>query len=156
MSGLFEGIHYLHTRSPPVIHGDLHDVSTDSLDSVIYIHAFLQRNVCVSYTGDCLLCDFGLSRIRHEISRTHTTIHQGGQPRFIAPEIFFAIEARINEKSDVYSLAMTIYALGTRSPPFGHIKHRRMSCCTRRTAAAAVRLISRIDNGRDCPLVVFA
>jgi hypothetical protein len=25
--GLLEGIHYLHTRSPPIVHGDLHDVS---------------------------------------------------------------------------------------------------------------------------------
>ena len=76
----------------------------------------------VSCTGDCLLCDFGLSRIRHEISRTYTTIHQGGRQRFIAPEISSGLEARINEKSDVYSLAMTIYALGTMSLPFGHIE----------------------------------
>jgi len=83
------------------------------------IFTFSKRNVLVSRTGDCLLCDFGLSRIRHEISRTHTTIHQGGRQRFIAPEISSGLEARI--KSDVYSLAMTIYALGTMSLPFGHI-----------------------------------
>jgi len=102
--GLFDGICYLHTRLPPIIHGDLHD-----------------RNVLVSGTGDCLLCDFGLSRIRHEISRTQTTIHQGGRQRFIAPEISSGLVARINEKSDLYSLAMTIYALGTLSLPFEHI-----------------------------------
>ena len=31
VGGLFEGIYYLHTRSPPIIHGDVHDVSVDVL-----------------------------------------------------------------------------------------------------------------------------
>lgn len=75
-----------------------------------------------------MLCDFGLSRIRHEISRTHTILHQGGRQRFIAPEISSGLEARINEKSDVYSLAMTIYALGARSMPFGHIDRDIVAC----------------------------
>jgi serine/threonine protein kinase len=78
-----------------------------------------KKNILVSDTGDCLLCDFGLSRIRHELSRTSTIVHQGGLYRFIAPEIpFEGEERRINEQSDIYSLTMTIYALGTRSPPF--------------------------------------
>jgi serine/threonine protein kinase len=84
--------------------------------------------VVVSCAGECLLCDFGLSRIRHEISRTHTTIHQGGRERFLAPEITSGTEGRINEKSDIYSLAMTIYALGTGSFPFGHIDRDAAAC----------------------------
>lgn len=62
------------------------------LHSAFYIHIFSKRNVFVSRTGDCLLCDFGLSRIRHEISRTYTTIHQGDRQRFIAPEISSGLE----------------------------------------------------------------
>jgi serine/threonine protein kinase len=70
------------------------------------------------------LCDFGLSRIRYEISRTYTTVHQGGHGRFLAPEIYKAEDdTRINESSDIYSLAMTIYALGTRSLPFAGLKN---------------------------------
>ena len=83
-----------------------------------------KRNIVVTSTGDCLLCDFGLSRIRHEVSRTLTTIRQGGRLRFVAPEISSAEEeedSRTSEPSDIYSLAMTIYTLGTRSPPFGDI-----------------------------------
>jgi serine/threonine protein kinase len=68
-----------------------------------------------------LLCDFGLSRIRHEISRTHTIIHTGGRYRFIAPEIYSGEETCVNERSAIYSLAMTIYALGTKSLPFGDL-----------------------------------
>ena len=95
---------------------------------MFHIYVFSKRNVVVSCGGDCLLCDFGLSRIRHEISRTHTILHQGGRQRFIAPEISSGLEARINEKSDVYSLAMTIYALGARSMPFGHIDQDIVVC----------------------------
>src|ERR1700733_14001612 len=87
-----------------------------------------KRNVVVTRAGDCLLVDFGLSRIRHEISRTHTTIHQGGFQRFVAPEISSRTQERINEKSDIYSLAMTIYALGTRSSPLGHIRDGADAC----------------------------
>jgi len=85
---------------------------------VIYIYIFPKQNVVVSRTGDCLLCDFGLSRIKHEMSRSQTIVHQGGRQRFIAPEISSGAQLRINEKSDVYSLAMTVYALGARSLPF--------------------------------------
>lgn len=79
---------------------------------------YSQRNILVSADGDALLCDFGLSRIRHEISRTHTTFRQGGRLRFTAPELLFGHDAlRINESSDIYSLAMTIYTIGTGDVP---------------------------------------
>ena len=93
---------------------------------ILYVHS--KCNVVVSRTGDCLLCDFGLSRIRHEIGRTYTTILQGGRARFVAPEIWCGEEDRINEPSDIYSLAMTIYALGTRSVPFAHIRSDAAAC----------------------------
>jgi len=85
--GLFEGVHYLHTRSPPVIHGDLHD-----------------RNVVISDTGDCLLCDFGLSRIKHGLGQTSMTVCQGGDYRFIAPEISFGKDDTcVDQQSDIYT-----------------------------------------------------
>jgi serine/threonine protein kinase len=83
-----------------------------------------KRNILVTDAGNCLVCDFGLSRIRHEISRTHTTIRQGGQLRFVAPEIRDGEDGyRINEMSDIYSLAMTIYTLGTRSLPYENTRN---------------------------------
>ena len=50
--------------------------------------------------------------------------------RFIAPEISYAEEddSRINEPSDIYSLAMTIYALGMRALPFADISNERAAC----------------------------
>lgn len=72
--------------------------------------------------GTVQLCDFGLSRIRYEITRTHTNIQGGGRYRFLAPELTLGLEnSRTNEASDVYSLAMTMYALGTRGSPFKEV-----------------------------------
>ena len=81
----------------------------------------------MTHDGQCLLCDFGLSRIKHEITRTLTIASHGGRQRFLAPEICDpeAEETRINESSDIYSLAMTIYALGTRSMPFADLTNGR-------------------------------
>ena len=78
----------------------------------------LQDNVLADESGEALLCDFGLCRIRYEISRTYTEIRQGGRVRFVAPELWSGQRPlRINEASDTYSLAMTIYALGTHRRP---------------------------------------
>ena len=81
----------------------------------------------MTHGGQCLLCDFGLSRIKHEITRTLTIASHGGRQRFIAPEICDpeTEETRIDESSDIYSLAMTIYALGTRSVPFVGLNNGR-------------------------------
>jgi len=78
-----------------------------------------KKNIVVSSTGDCLLCDFGLSRIKHELSLTSKATYQGGHHRFVAPEISSGeLESRIDQRSDIYSLSMTVYTLGTKSLPF--------------------------------------
>lgn len=66
-----------------------------------------------------MLCDFGLSRIRHEITRTHTNIRDGGRSRFLAPELSSGPDTfRTSQESDIYSLAMTFLNLCTRNHPF--------------------------------------
>ena len=70
--------------------------------------------------GKALLCDFGFSRIRHEVTRTHTRIREGGQTRFLAPELTLGQKEkfRTTQESDIYSLAMTFLALVALAPPF--------------------------------------
>lgn len=54
-----------------------------------------------------------LNRIRHQIARTHMLLRHGGRLRFTAPEKYGADEdSFVDEPSGIYSLAMTIYALG--------------------------------------------
>ncbi|KAF8307519.1 kinase-like protein [Clavulina sp. PMI_390] len=93
----------MHGRSPPVIHGDLHP-----------------ENLLVNEDGETLICDFGLSRIHHEVTRTATHIQEGGHRRYIAPELASSPDDRFrtSKASDIYSLGLTFYSLVTLNIPF--------------------------------------
>lgn len=99
-----------------------------------------QTNILIDNWGNACICDFGFSRLRHEISRTLTLIRAGGRAQFVSPEVSSGETQRPTEASDIYSLAMTIYALGTGDTPFARYSNERMA-----TRAA--------ENGErpDCP-----
>ncbi|KAF8297000.1 kinase-like protein [Clavulina sp. PMI_390] len=103
--GMTGGLAYLHSQRPPVIHGDLHP-----------------GNVLIDDSGEPHLCDFGFSRIRHEVSRSLTMIQEGGMTSFLAPELLDISDGkfRTNKASDMYSLAMTcMNAWSGKKPLFG-------------------------------------
>ncbi|KAF8296901.1 kinase-like protein, partial [Clavulina sp. PMI_390] len=102
-----DGVNYLHSLLPPVIHGDLHP-----------------GNVLLNQEGKAYLCDFGLSRVRHEVSRTRTNRVNGGSTRFLAPELTDSPDAkfRTTSQSDIYSLAMLLFYMGTGERPFSQIE----------------------------------
>ncbi|KAF8318092.1 kinase-like protein [Clavulina sp. PMI_390] len=104
--GASRAVAYLHSRQPPIIHGDLHP-----------------GNILVNEAGTCYLCDFGLSRIRHEVTRTRTTIQEGGSMRFLAPELSASASKkfRTTSGSDIYSLAMTSLATWSGKSPFPEV-----------------------------------
>ncbi|KAF8296969.1 kinase-like protein [Clavulina sp. PMI_390] len=105
--GISRGIAYLHSRRPPVIHGDLHP-----------------GNILLNKYSNPYLCDFGLSRIRHEVTRTRTMQREGGRIRFLAPELSSSLEEkfRTTPESDVFSLAMTLLNIWTGDMPFAEIR----------------------------------
>ena len=82
---------------------------------------FLQKNILIDTDGTPKLCDFGLSRIKHEITRSQTSIDEGGYMTHMAPELWETEVFRTTPESDVFSFAITIYELGTQSSPFAHI-----------------------------------
>ncbi|KAF8305885.1 kinase-like protein [Clavulina sp. PMI_390] len=94
-------LEYLHGLLPPIIHGDLH-----------------ARNILVDAEGRALLCDFGLSRIKHEHTRAATAIIEGGRYRYLAPELLAAPSFRSTPASDCYAFGMTILQLATLQIPF--------------------------------------
>ncbi|KAF8296905.1 kinase-like protein, partial [Clavulina sp. PMI_390] len=100
------GIEYLHSRKPPVIHGDIHP-----------------GNILIGDTGQAYLCDFGLSRIQHEVTRTRTTIQEGGKLRFLAPELSISAASRFRTTfaSDIFSLSMTFLAVWSGRKPFDEV-----------------------------------
>ncbi|KAG8829493.1 hypothetical protein FRC18_009267 [Serendipita sp. 400] len=72
--GAAYGLEYLHTRQPPITHGDLRGA-----------------NILVSPSGEACLADFGLSKIMEvaDISVGMTTANAGAT-RWMAPELFHA------------------------------------------------------------------
>ncbi|KAF8292341.1 kinase-like protein, partial [Clavulina sp. PMI_390] len=108
--GSARGVVYLHSRTPPIIHGDLHP-----------------GNILLDNSGNPILCDFGLSRIRHETSRAHSIREEGGQFRFVAPELHDSSEDQFcsTQESDIFALAMTYLNAWSNQPPFSEIKNRR-------------------------------
>ncbi|KAF8310011.1 kinase-like protein [Clavulina sp. PMI_390] len=107
LHGATAGIEYMHGRDPPVIHGDIHP-----------------ENVLVTATGEAMLCDFGLSRIHHDVTRTATNILEGGHRRYVAPELVNSASERFRttKSSDIYSLGMTFYSLITLDVPFQNLR----------------------------------
>lgn len=97
----------------------------------------------ISDSGEPLLCDFGFSRIRHEITRTHTIVREGGRMRFLAPELLDGPEYfQTSKESDVYSLSLVFLSTWARKPPFAEHPNER-------AAGAAVRRGERPQRPPD-------
>jgi len=77
----------------------------------------------VDPNGEPVICDFGLTKIRHEYTRTFTRTLIGGSTRFLAPELIESEtgEFRTTAASDCYAFAMTILELGTSNRPFSNL-----------------------------------
>lgn len=81
---LAEGVTYLHSQTPCVVHRDLKSL-----------------NVVLDMNLNVKLCDFGLTE---SMERTHITKrNNGGSPRYMAPELFDC-KTKITEKVDIWSM----------------------------------------------------
>ncbi|KAF8307233.1 kinase-like protein, partial [Clavulina sp. PMI_390] len=110
VTNIASALDYLHVMDPPIVHGDLHG-----------------GNILIDAEGTCLLSDFGLARIKHEKTRSRTTIFEGGRFRYLAPELLAddVHEFRTTPKSDCYAFAMTVLELATLKPPFAEYEDER-------------------------------
>jgi serine/threonine protein kinase len=91
---LCDVLEYLHSQQPPVIFRDMKP-----------------GNVMLSRTGRIKLIDFGIARLFRSSGAQDTQLL--GTPGFAPPEQYGS--AQTDERSDIYSLAMTLYQLMTCS-----------------------------------------
>ena len=93
---ILEGLKYLHTRNPPIIHRDLKctNIFSDGKTSKIMIG------------------DLGLSKRLWE----GTQMSIAGTPEFMAPEIF--ANGVYDEKVDIYAFGMCVLELITKKVPY--------------------------------------
>ena len=104
---LLDAVSYLHSRTPPVIHRDIKP-----------------QNVRLTLEGEIVLLDFGLSKGSVGVHATVGSSVVAGTPNYAPPE---QLGGRgTDERSDLYSLAATIYCLLTTAPPAD--ANRRLMC----------------------------
>lgn len=96
-SGMLEGLDYLHSRNPPVVHRDIKSA-----------------NVLVQKDFSIKLSDFGCSK-RCELTTSFTTI---GSIPWMAPEVIQQ-QNGYGRKADIWSLGCTILELLTAETPWG-------------------------------------
>jgi WNK lysine deficient protein kinase len=95
---ILEGLRYLHTRDPSIIH---RDIKCDN----IFINGAL---------GQVKIGDLGLATI---LSQTGAALKQSiiGTPEFMAPEFY---EEKYDEKVDVWAFGMSVLEMVTLEYPF--------------------------------------
>ncbi|XVF54558.1 hypothetical protein PTKIN_Ptkin05aG0190600 [Pterospermum kingtungense] len=93
---ILEGLLYLHSHDPPVIHRDL---KCDNL--------FVNGN-----QGEVKIGDLGLAAILSQAHAAHSVI---GTPEFMAPELY---EEEYNELVDIYAFGMCLLELVTFEYPY--------------------------------------
>mmetsp|Transcript_70118 Transcript_70118/g.126357 ORF Transcript_70118/g.126357 Transcript_70118/m.126357 type:complete len:515 (+) Transcript_70118:213-1757(+) len=96
-SGLVEGLDYLHTRNPPVVHRDIKGANI-----------LVDLNFCVK------LADFGCSK-RSDVTTSFTTI---GSIPWMAPEVIQQQDG-YGRKADVWSLGCVVIEMATAEKPWG-------------------------------------
>lgn len=93
---ILEGLSYLHSHNPPVIHRDL------KCDNI-----FVNGN-----QGEVKIGDLGLAAILQQANSAHSVI---GTPEFMAPELY---EEEYNELVDIYAFGMCLLELVTFEYPY--------------------------------------
>lgn len=93
---ILEGLSYLHSHDPPVIHRDL------KCDNI-----FVNGN-----QGEVKIGDLGLAAILCKARSAHSVI---GTPEFMAPELY---EEEYNELVDIYAFGMCLLELVTLEYPY--------------------------------------
>lgn len=99
---LCEGVDYLHSRNPIVVHRDLKSL-----------------NVVLDLSFNIKLCDFGLTEYLDPANSRAR--HNGGSPRYMAPELFDK-KLKITEKIDVWAMACIFCEIWGGTIPYDGVK----------------------------------
>ncbi|KAL7718421.1 Protein kinase domain-containing protein [Entamoeba marina] len=95
-----KGMHYLHSRSPPILHRDLKSLN------VLVTSEEIEKNGKTVEVERLKICDFGLSRFDSDIT---VSVKGRGTYAYCAPEVYF--NQRYSDQSDVYSYGIILWEL---------------------------------------------
>lgn len=114
ITGIAAGLGYLHSLTPPVIHGNIKG-----------------SNVLVDPYGNPCLSDISIARM--SLPLDWTPVHGTGSARWLAPELIYPKEDGddypVTPQTDVYSFGMTVLEILSGHPPFSHRRHDTNVIC---------------------------
>ncbi|KAM6502908.1 Protein kinase-like domain containing protein [Amanita muscaria] len=103
---IMQGLHYLHTFEPEIVHGDVKAV-----------------NVLINDRYEARLCDFGFGRFLVDSTLWRTTATQaGGSLCWMSPELITGKQLTPTKESDMYAYAMTCYEIISGDVPFKSVR----------------------------------
>jgi eukaryotic-like serine/threonine-protein kinase len=127
-------------RLPPACVAALGAAVAEALDC-IHAHSLLHRdlkpgNVMISRRGEVKVMDFGIVKdpMAAELTRTGTVV---GTPYYLAPEVLGGDGE--DERSDLWSLGVTLYELATGERPFAGADYQALFGAIRRGRFRPVR-----------------
>jgi len=106
---LLEGLDYLHTRDPPVIHRDIKG-----------------QNVLVGLDCKVKLADFGCSKRRQESSETMFAQTMKGSVPWMAPEVI--LHQGYGLRADIWSLGCVVIEMATAARPWNQFENVIQAC----------------------------
>lgn len=87
-------------------------ISLDFLHKLGYIHLDIKpTNYLIDGDGKLELTDFSLSIKENEIDKLLSLYQYEGDSKYISPEMFYKQYNKINHKTDIFSLGLSIYEL---------------------------------------------
>lgn len=122
-------LRYLHTRQPPVVHGDLKDSNV-----------FVERYPDARSARRAKLLDFGLARLL-----TRKAKPLGGTVRWMAPELVLQRD-RPNVSADVFSFGRLTFFVVTGVFPLENIRGREIERCLKRRMPLVLQWPDREDS----------
>lgn len=130
-------------RLPPDCVASVGAAVADALEC-IHAHSLLHRdlkpgNVMISRKGEVKLMDFGIVKdaMAAELTRTGTVV---GTPYYLAPEVLGGDGE--DERSDLWSLGVTLYELATGERPFTGADYQALFAAIRKGRYRPVRRLA--------------
>ena len=132
-AAMCDALTYLHTRKPPILHRDIKP-----------------GNVKITPDGHIFLVDFGLAKVLHG-SQATTTGARAMTPGYSPPEQYGT--ARTDPRTDIYSLAATLYAALTGIIPEDGLAramdNTQLTPLRKRNSKVSKRLASAIEKAMN-------
>ena len=125
-----------------------HTATDESHRALQLVHRDLSpANVCISYSGEVKIIDFGSAKIAGVVEAAPPVDHEDilGTVQYTAPEYFFGEGG--TPRSDLFSLGVITYQMLTGKLPYG----AQVAKLRRKAELRHLKYNSAFDNNREIP-----